>query len=255
MEQYRMLHRHPGWKYEYWDGQVHITPRHLVAVAHVEVSPRQVDATVNLREVTRADEADLIAAFLDAFSGSVDYCDWPQPRIEENAVENIRGFFEERYGKPHHASRLADADWDGLSAVLGAVLITSCKNGPRLQILFVRPGWQRRGLATALVSCALNALPGSGARRLTSSYNLANEASLRWHSRFGFVEQPDLLIARVRLQCALHELRRREGDLDDEESARLEAESTRFSAQVSALEEIAEREGFDAVAPLLRHPC
>jgi DNA recombination-dependent growth factor C len=106
-----------------------------------------------------------------------------------------------------------------------------------------------------LVSSALNALHCAAKKRLTSSYNLANEASLRWHRRFGFVEQPDLLITRVRLQCALHELGRREDDLDEEERARLEAESTRLSAEVSALEEIAEREGFDAVAPLLRHRC
>jgi RimJ/RimL family protein N-acetyltransferase len=86
-------------------------------------------------------------------------------------------------------------------------------------MLFVSPAWQRQGLATALVTAALNALHSIGVAALESSYMLGNAESQAWHQQFGFVEEPDLFLAQAYYRQSEYELWRREtiGDLTDAE--------------------------------------
>jgi GNAT superfamily N-acetyltransferase len=106
-EEFRLLPRDPGWKYEYFDGMAHITPRPRLATVRVAVEARAKDGC------------------------------------------------------------------------------------PLLDMLFVRPSWQRRGLATALVSWCLRELLAQGEAALRSRYLLTNEQSRAWHQRFGFTLEPD----------------------------------------------------------------
>jgi hypothetical protein len=51
------------------------------------------------------------------------------------------------------------------------------------------------GIATALLSDAMNELHDGGEAILKSAYHAANETSMDWHQRFGFVEESDLMRA------------------------------------------------------------
>jgi RimJ/RimL family protein N-acetyltransferase len=136
----------------------------------------------------------------------------------------------------------------------GAAMVTSTENGPLLYLLFVAPEWQRRGLATAMVSAAINELYELGEKTLTSRYHIGNEESMAWHQRFGFVEEPDLRRAQLYLQQSKVELWRREkiGSLNAEERAKLTADVATWKAEVERLELIEDQQGFDAVHPLTR---
>jgi RimJ/RimL family protein N-acetyltransferase len=133
-------------------------------------------------------------------------------------------------------------------------MVTSTKNGPLLYLLFVAPQWQRRGLAAAMVSAAINELHELGEKTLTSRYHIGNEQSMAWHQRFGFVEEPDLRRARLYLQQARVELWRLEkiGRLTAEERAKLTVDVARWEDEVKKLEHIEGQLGFEAVHPMAR---
>ncbi|MCI0489005.1 MAG: GNAT family N-acetyltransferase [Blastocatellia bacterium] len=250
-EEFDLLPMRPGWKYEYYDGKAYIRPGHTIAVVSVEIGPRSLDATFQLQGVTRGDEAWLAETFFDAFRDTVEYCDWERAQIEESSRKSIRTFFEGKRGRPHESSRLAFEE-EGKRIAGGALIVTN-KGGPLLDILFINPRLQRGGLATALVSDALNELHRQGEKRLRSAYHVGNEASRNWHTKFGFADEPDLSLAQTYLRYAERELWRREkiGDLTEGERAALKAECERLQKRVAELREIADREGFEAVSPLL----
>jgi GNAT superfamily N-acetyltransferase len=258
IREYQLLPLHPGWKHEYYEGQAHITPRHYLVAVRIAVEPRPVRTSCTLRAATAADEPQLIEAFQEAFRHTVECCDWAPERIEAEAARCIRGFFTGRSGNPHLASRVAVAkDREGGDAtVVGAALLVRSLKGPWLYVLFVRPSWQCRGVATALISTAMNSLYLAGEKRLRSWYDLGNEASTQWHQAFGFEEEPDLTLARLRLHCAEHELLRQEklGNLSEKDRTSLASESAQLLAKVTALEEFAARKGYEAVTPILRLP-
>ena len=251
VEEFDLLPMRPGWKYEYYDGRAYIRPGHTIAVVSVEVAQRNVASRLRIQGVTRGDESLLAETFFDAFHDTVEYCDWERSQIEESARKSIRTFFEGRRGRPHESSRLAFEE--SSKRVAGAALIVTNTGGPLLDILFISPQLQRSGLATALVSDAVNELHRKGEKRLRSAYHVGNESSRNWHTKFGFAEEPDLMLAQTYLRYAERELWRREkiGDLTEGERASFKAECERLRARVAELREIADREGFEAVSPLL----
>ncbi|HZO91453.1 MAG TPA: GNAT family N-acetyltransferase [Chthonomonadaceae bacterium] len=180
IEQYHLLPLKPGWKREYIDGEAHIQPRNTAATLTISVGPRPVNASYPLREVTPEDAPALIAAFYEAFRDTCEYCDWPDAKIRESASKCITTFFAGQRGETHSASRLAveTATATGREEVIGAALLVRDNDGPYLDMLFVRPHWQRRGLATALVSAAMNALHAAGEPTLRSAYDIANDPSV-----------------------------------------------------------------------------
>lgn len=257
-ERFEELPAHPGWKHEYWDGVAHITPGARFAVVRMNVSPRYTRSPLELRAVTATDESPLVSAYLDSFRDTVEYCDWEEEDIARSAFENVKSFFAGHRGEAlSSCSPLAlgpDSE-DTIGAVAGAALLVRCRDGsPMLDMLFVRPRWQRRGVATALLSRFLEELRHRGETILRSRYHLANESSQAWHRKVGFTEEPDLLLAKLYLRCAAQELDRREklSELGDEERGRLLAEKQRWERRVEKLERIAEEEGWEAVSPALR---
>jgi predicted GNAT family acetyltransferase len=127
--------------------------------------------------------------------------------------------------------------------------------GPVLDLLFISPQWQRRGLAIALVASAMNALHQAGESTLTSCYQLANPVSQAWHRACGFVERPDLRYAQAYHRRARQELFRREkdGGLTAAESTALHADVEYWHGQVAALERLADEQGYAVVNPRRPH--
>lgn len=254
-EEYDLLPYQAGWKCEYYDGRAHSTPRHTAVIVRAPVTVRGVDKHIArlVRPVIPDDAPCLIQAFYEAFRNTVEYCDWEDEAIRASAQSAIRSYFSGKRGSPHPASFLSVAATNP-ATVTGAALVVQGRECPTLDILFIRPRWQRRGLANALVSSAMNALFASGETHLGSAFDLANESSRVWHERFGFVELPDLFLAQSRAYAARHELWRREkmGGLTEREREALARECASRQAHIEALEKVSGRDGFEAVAPVLR---
>ena len=120
----------------------------------------------------------------------------------------------------------------------------------------VRPSFRRRGIASALVGAAVDELRAEGATVLRSAHCVANEESVLWHRAFGFEEEPDLHLARLRRAFFFHEMSRHEGLGTAEarrEHARLKSLYEFWSHRSEELEEVAERRGLEAVTPALRY--
>jgi GNAT superfamily N-acetyltransferase len=256
------LHRLPrplGWKVEYWDGHAHLTPRPSSVLTTLAVGPRDVPADVSMRPAAPDDAPRLVPVFVAAFLDTIEYCDRGPAEVETSAREHVESYFAGTRGVPHPASRISliRGPQGARERITGAALVLERPDAPPLlDLLFVLPGQQRRGLATALVSAAVNELARAGFTHLRSVYSLGNEASRAWHQRFGFVEEPDLMLAQRLQTHAWHRLHLRElaGDLSDAERAGLEAECARQDAWVEELEARARRDGFESVCPWLsRH--
>lgn len=258
---YGELERMPkelGWKYEYWDGQAHISPGHQVVVATVPTAPRPVAAPCGIRPLAPADAAGLVAAYLLAFAGTVEYCDWYPEKIVESARESVGNYLAGKRGRPHPASRVAFVpapEASGETLVGAALLLDAGENEAILDMLFIVPEWQRRGLATALVGMAVNELHADGIGTLESAYVLGNAPSRAWHRSVGFVELPDLTLARHYWRYFAEEYRRLEL-IGEEASAEELGEAARqreyWRDRVEELEKIADEQGFEAVTPFLR---
>jgi GNAT superfamily N-acetyltransferase len=253
-EEFGRLPRLPGWKHEYIDGYAYIRPSHQVVVTTVAVGPRPIETPCALREIATEDETRLLSVYLEAFSDNQAFCDYTEAQYIEAARADLREGFRGRRAPLLAASRVA-VDSDGESLVGAALLSRDQNYGAVMDLLFIAPAWQRRGLATALVASAMNALNEEGDPALTSSYQLANVPSQAWHRAFGFVELPDLHYAQSYYRWALHELDRRTetDDLSASELAALQAQVAYWRHDVEALERIADEYGYLAVAPRFPH--
>ncbi len=256
-QEYELQPMQLGWKYEYWDGQTHISPRHNVVTVTVRVQPRTVNTSCTIRPVLASDEPELIAAYIAAYSDTIDFCDWQIEQIEAAAQKDIANFFAAKRGTPLPASCVAVAPHHQhhTPSVVGAALIIGQEEQPPLlDMLFVLPEFHRRGIATALVATALDTLHGSGAEILLSRYMLGNEESRVWHQHFGFIEEPDVMLARLYYRHAQHELQRQQqsGNLSEKDREVLSVECARWHARVEELEAIADTHGIEAVMPVLR---
>jgi hypothetical protein len=144
IEEFEIMPRKLGWKYEYWDGQAHISPRHYAVTTSVEIRPRPIKVPCKLRAVERKDEPQLISGYIAAFKDTIEYCDWAPEKIAASAREAMQDFFAGKRGKPLPSSRLAVVSQSrtGHKVVIGAALLVEKDNQePFLDILFVIPEW------------------------------------------------------------------------------------------------------------------
>jgi GNAT superfamily N-acetyltransferase len=255
-EDWELLPYQPGWKYEYWGGCAHITPNHQTAVTVAPVTPRQVTAPCVIRPVCSDDEAPLLAVYLAAFAENQAFCDCTDAQMLDAARRDLRESFTGRRAPLLAAARVAVAtDTPDASRVGAALLSRDREYGPVLDLLFIHPTWHRRGLATALVASAMNALYQAAEQTLTSVYQLANPNSQAWHRAFGFVELPDLRYAQAYYRCARQELFRHEqqGLLTVERRAALQAEVEQWRVRVEELERLEETQGYHTVFPRRPH--
>jgi GNAT superfamily N-acetyltransferase len=204
IDEFHLMPYELGWKYEYWGGEAHISPKWInVVKTTVPVKPRPVIAPCAIRPLTETDLPKFIPAYVAGFRDAADYCDYSLAYVKRAAISHMRNFFAGNRGIPHPASQIAIRR----GCIVGAVLITERKDQRcLLDLLFVRPNQQRQGLATALVATALNHLSSEGREWLTSRYLLANAASRDWHHRFGFNDERDAYLARAYYHTMAHNI-------------------------------------------------
>ncbi len=242
-----------GWKHEYWEGAARISPSHTaIATVTVPVTPRSLAPPCLLRPVTVEDIPLLLPAYLAAFADTIDYCDYTSERIAKAAAENLQSYFAGKRGTPLAVSQIALASDQAEPTAIGVANVVEKRNGDAfLDLLFVAPAWQGKGVATAMVGAVLNELSALQKPTLKSRYMLGNEASRAWHQRFGFVEEVDLFLIRHYYYHAHHEWERHAtlGDLDAAALVKLAARRDRWGQLLDEVEEHANTYGITSVMP------
>ncbi|MCP4659928.1 MAG: GNAT family N-acetyltransferase [bacterium] len=241
LREYRDFPRRLGWKYEYWNGSIHVTPNQVAVPLTLELSSHQRKAGsvagVRLRGVEEYAAAGLRELFVSAFSEAVHFAGCSPEEIEQSAKQHLRHFFAEHHGRRLPASRLAEAE----EKVVGAVLVREFRRGPLLDMLYVAPERQRSGIAGALLEAVVEELLHRGETMLHSSVMLSNEASLDWHLRHGFQEEPNLRVLAMRSRFFAEEVKRhrRLRDASPAELAQLEETATQWQELYLCFEELA----------------
>ena len=183
-EEFRALPRILGWKYEYYGGEGHITPRGCPVAAVLTIedggeATEHVAPAENIRE--------LRSLFAASFAGTVEYAEFTPERMAERAETSLNAHLAGRRGEARPESRVFLRD----GVAVGAALIVQKAHGPHLDMILVHPEQRRGGVAGALLHSVLAALYQDGEKYLTSAYHLSNDPSRSWHRRMGFKEIPN----------------------------------------------------------------
>lgn len=198
----RTIPYRPGWKREYYDGKAHVRPSWISVQYILTLRPRIETKCSGLRPLRAVDFHRLEDAFFDAFRYAPEYADYSLLAYRKKPSTFLNGFFGDVRGTPSPASTVIVRDRQIAAA---ALIKERVDRPPLLDCLFVRPAYFRQGLATAVVSSAVNQLLEAGANELRSSAMLANTASLCWHTDFGFEEVPHLFVAQARYFSTIFE--------------------------------------------------
>lgn len=198
-----------GWKVEYDGNKVHITPRETVIKTNLTLQKTVIETTYQMHAVDLQYEQQMIEAFYQAFADSVEFCDWKKKDIQKHAEKNIHDYFAAKRGQPLTQSVLVLEP--KTAQLLGlALFVITRKQRYKLDLLLVRPDYQRQGLATAMVSHVTSQLYEMGIREVYSLYHICNETSRNWHQKFGFQEKHDVFFIRLKLAWYREEIRRQE---------------------------------------------
>ena len=127
--------------------------------------------------------------YVAAFGETIEYFGYSREQIAGAARRDLTHYFAGEHGQPTSASCLAMASEPNPDEEIfaGAAMVTLTANGPLLYLLFVAPQWHRRGLATAMVSAAINELHELGEKgahqqishRQRTEHGLASELRFR----------------------------------------------------------------------------
>lgn len=211
--------RIPGWKYE-WHVKLgaDVTIRPFGPHYRIPVERSATSAPCEVRSVKWKDVATLKAAFTEAFNGYTDYLYCTEKQLLKLGSAVLRDFFAlGRDSLCRRASCLA-VDPENPARVIGAALLVPANKAVRmppkvatqLQPVFIVPGWQRRGIATALVAEVLRRLGEAGQEALVSGCSDYNAVSKRFHVSFGATEILRYYARRPLFYWARNEIWRRE---------------------------------------------
>jgi N-acetylglutamate synthase-like GNAT family acetyltransferase len=191
---------HPfGWKAEYYNDKAHFTPRHHAIKTKLIFQSRSLETTTySIQAVDLSYKSQMIDVFYDTFRDSVEFCDWTKKDIRKHAKNNINDYFAGLRGTPLPHSVMA-IDPKTHHVIGLALVLINRKQYHELDLLFVRPDYQKQGLATAMVFQIAQQLHNSGIRELYSFYHICNDVSRQWHQKFGFKEEYDAHF--IRLKC------------------------------------------------------
>jgi len=211
VEQFHQLPRNPAYKYEYLSGKAYLTPRprHYHAVLDLQRSPLSGDYDIHPLEVDDFEE--LVPLFCEAFRsfqpyGSLD--EETREKAAQHALERTRtggdGPLIEKAGFVAVDNRHCPG------SRIGTILITLLPEGdptdadsyywqepppdyiqsgqgrPHLTWIFVSPLEMGKGVGTALLTAAGNALLNMGFTQLWTTFISGNDSSMLWHWRNGF---------------------------------------------------------------------
>jgi GNAT superfamily N-acetyltransferase len=218
---YRRLPRHPAYKFEYWDGQLRITPRwnsHAMFLAlrspEEAVVPELEGASIRLLQDGDWDELPKVLglAFADAPPLSV-LRGRRRVWASRDWLWSTRDGDEGRLVQPACAVAV---DRNDSTRLLGALIVTLMAGftrswyvrrrlavpppapdlgeggeQPQISWVFVHPAASGRGVGRALLAMATRSLWNAGYRELASATDCGNVTSMAWHWRNGFVLLPD----------------------------------------------------------------
>lgn len=247
LDDYHALVFDPGWKQEYMDGHLYLSPRHVRALSKVQIEKREVSLPYLLRAVTPEDREALIALYGKAFLDTVHYFHLEHEDVIKHARHDLDIYLSGQRGAPLlTASRVALSQ----NQIIGAALVNEGHTkGPLLYLLFVAPAFQQQGLARAMGQSAMNALRDDGHRYLRSQYDLGNHESRAWHENMGFIAEPDWQVYRLLAREADSLLRHHEqrADLPIAELEILRKKQAELQAKFKALETMVDLFGYDAI--------
>ncbi len=247
LDEYHALVFDPGWKQEYMDGYLYLSPRHVRALGKVQLEKQEVTSPYLLRSVTPEDRTALLDLYVEAFADTVHYFHLEVEDVRKHAEQDLDIFLGGKRGAPLlEASRVALSH----NRLLGAALVNEGHlKSPLLYLLFVAPEFQQQGVARALTQTAMNALRSEGHRYLRSQYDLGNHESRAWHTRMGFVAEPDWNVYRLLAREAESLLRQHEqrADLPAAERAALRKNYADLQAKAQTLATMVDLFGYDAI--------
>ncbi|MBS1811670.1 MAG: GNAT family N-acetyltransferase [Acidobacteria bacterium] len=247
LDEYHALVFDPGWKQEYLDGYLYLTPRHVRALGKARIEAQEVYSRYPLRAVTVEDRGALIDLYLAAFSDTVHYFYLEHEDVLKHARQDLDTFLSGQRGAPLlSASRVALHQ----DRIVGAALINEGHiKSPLLYLLYVAPEFQQQGLARAMVQSAMNALREEGHRFLRSQFDLGNHESRAWHEQMGFEVEPDWQVYRLLAREAESLLGHHEqaSDLPSAEMELLRQKCATLQARRDAIERLIDLFGYDAI--------
>jgi GNAT superfamily N-acetyltransferase len=231
VEDYDALENPFGWKVEYWDGHAHLSPRSIGVTTRINLTPRNSSHHYSLVPVSPEDRDRMIAGYFDAFSDSVEFCGWSPEAIAESGVKAISHYLSGKRGEALSASVIALAP--GSQELVGvALFIRQPDQDPYLDLLYVRPGFQRQGVATAMLTWAIDRMIESGFQTLSSRYHICNEDSRLWHHRQGFTDEYDWYYIKLKMSWYRSEIWRREQLKLTDGLEELRRESEQWESQI-----------------------
>lgn len=186
-----------GWKVEYYNDKAHLTPRGNVIKTHLNIQSTVIKTAHFIQPVDSQYKQQMTEGFYQSFRDSVEFCDWTTKDIRKHAEKNITDYFASIRGVPLLQSMMALEPKTKQLIGLALFVITE-KQRYKLDLLFVTPDYQKQGLATAMVSHVTAQLHERGVREVYSLYHICNDASRKWHQRFGFKEEYDVLFIRLK---------------------------------------------------------
>jgi GNAT superfamily N-acetyltransferase len=206
--QFRQLPRNAAYKYEFLQGQVYLSPRPRHYHALLELKPLPQEGQVEIRPAIKEDAGNLVALFAGVFRHIQPFGSLDDKNRQTAARQALDRAFSGGDGPwIERASFVAVED----QKPIGAVLITLVPPGdgsdwtsyrwentppadsigqrlgrPHLTWIFVSPLRHGRGVGTALLATAVNALHELGFTQLLSTFIAGNDSSMLWHWRNGF---------------------------------------------------------------------
>ena len=197
IEEFKLIEHPFGWKAEYFSGQTHLTPREYLVRTQLILVPQLITVSAQIVPVDPSLQESMIATFFEAFTDSVEFCDWSLDAIHTHAANNIKNYFKGIRGKPHSVSRMVLEPHS--QQIIGlALLVENKKEQIELDLLLVHPSHQRIGLATQMVASAIDHLYADGVRDLRSGYHICNDGSRDWHHSLGFKEIPEYFYCKLK---------------------------------------------------------
>ncbi|HYV39812.1 MAG TPA: GNAT family N-acetyltransferase [Gemmataceae bacterium] len=211
-QQFHQLPRHAAYKYEYFEGHAHLTPRAKFYHALLDMdqfTPTQPPGNVTIRLMQDDDVSNLEGIFAAAFDRQQPFSSLDEPRRLEAVRASLKKVCRGGDGPwIREASFVAIEDDRHL---VGGIFVTllpdqdptnwqsfhwqepppedcleRCLGRPHITWIFVGPMHAGEGTGTALLTASVQVLKAFGYKQLATTFIAGNDSSMLWHWRNGF---------------------------------------------------------------------